>query len=125
MTRSECGKGVIVEFADAVSVADIFSRVKEVAFIYTVEILPPTPKSSVAVFKPGICHSLSLKTLFAAEDTDMLLLNDLMPKSTEFVGLDPTKEYSIVISTIANGRTIARRRGNIKPKTEYPIHSPV
>ena len=117
MTRSECGKGVIVEFADAVSVADIFSRVKEVAFIYTVEILPPTPKSSVTVFKPGICHGHSIKTN-AAGDTEMQLLDDLKQKSTEFLGLDPTKEYSIVISTVGNGRTIARRRETIKPKTE-------
>jgi len=117
VARSESGEAVNVNFTDAVSVADIFSRVKEVAFIYTVEILPPTPKSSVAVFKPGMGHGHGIKTN-AAGDTEMQPLDDVKPMSTEFLGLDPTKEYSIIISTVANGRTIARRREIIKPKTE-------
>ena len=117
VTRSESGEAATVNFEDALSVADFFSDVKEVAFIYTVEILPPTPKSSVTVFKPGIGHGHSIKTNEAG-DTEMQLLDDLKLKSTEFIGLDPTKEYSIVISTVGNGRTIARRREIIKPKME-------
>ena len=87
------------------------------AFIYTVEILPATPKSSVAVFKPGAGDNHGHGVTNAAGDTEMQLLNG-KAKSTEFVGLDPDKEYSIVISTVANGRTIARKREIIKPKKD-------
>ena len=102
VNRSESGEAVNVDFEDAVSVANIFSQIKEVAFIYTVEILPPTPKSSVTVFTPGTGHGHSIKTN-GSGDTEMQLLDDLKKKSTEFLGLDPTKEYSIIISTVAKG----------------------
>ena len=118
VNRSDSGETVKVEFADAVSVAEIFSQAKEVAFIYTVEILPATPKSSVAIFNPGAGDSHGHGVTNATGDTEMQPLNNGKAKSTEFVGLDPDKEYSIVISTVADGRTIARKREIIKPKKD-------
>ena len=47
----------------------------------------------------------------------MQLLDISKVKSMKFFGLDPVKEYSIIISTVANGRTIARRRETVKTKT--------
>ncbi len=46
----EKGDAAVVEFEDAMTVRDIFSEVHEIAVIYTVEITPPTSRSSVVVF---------------------------------------------------------------------------
>ncbi len=36
-------------------------------------------------------------------------LSDERVKRTEFLGLDPAKDYTIKVCTVANGRSIARR----------------
>ena len=50
----------------------------------------------------------------------MQLLSCHSPKRTEFLELDPKKEYTIRVCTVVNGRAIARKVHVVKPD-EDPV----
>ena len=113
-----------VKFPAAPAMDEIISRIRAVTSVtcmYTVEILPPTPRSSV---KPvtvdntmaqdainGVCEE-------GKDGTEAIKLTTSTPKLMNVVleGLDTSTEYCICVSTVVNGRTLAQRSERIKPK---------
>ena len=98
-------KEVEVEFGDAFAIKNIFSNIKELSCIYTVEIHPATTESCVQALKfTKDPHSKEMG------DFEMEPLNGgkNLQKAT-FCELCPDKEYTIRVSTMVNGRAIARK----------------
>jgi len=126
VTRAEDGEAVEVEFADAGLYKDVISKFEEVELIYIVEILPPVAGKSVMVVEPG--HNIGLVEPRQKEDIEgaqagenemqTMKVNNAtkMTKRVKFDGLKPEEKYTVRVSTVTNGRTIARKGRVVKPK---------
>ena len=115
-----------VKFLAAPAMDEIISRIKTITSVtcmYTVEILPPTPRSSV---KP-----VTVDNIMAQDDindmreegkggTEAIKLTTSTSKLLNVVleGLDTSTEYCICVSTVVNGRSLAQRSERIKPKVQ-------
>ncbi len=115
------GDLVRVEFMDAPFVMEILPNMRRVVCIYTVEIIPPTKKSSVVAFKAGKAKGKCGRNVNvdAKGDTEMEPINaeaENSTKKTEFTGLDPEREYIIRVSTVMNGRSIASSAQSVEPE---------
>ena len=127
---------VEVEFEDAEAIKDIFSTIKKITYLYTVEIQPPTDISSVTAIEVNSSKKAVRKTpagdatdacevTFAGTEMETME-NGLCLKrrmKVPLYHLEPKKEYKIRVCTIVNGRTIARRVERIKPKEEVMENS--
>ena len=122
---------VDVEFGDAKAIKELFSQIKKVACIYTVEIQPPTTRSSIKAVKVGQSYADVVKGQNTSNDVGVEMqplttIQNVTPehhaKSSKMrvslYDLEPTKEYSIRVCTIVNGKTISRKTEKIKPKTQ-------
>ena len=121
---------VDVQFTDAAAMKEIFSQGKKMACVYTVEIKPPTPRSSIKAVKMGRSYAAVLKGgdgvggggpgVEMQPLTSIQQASSLTDKNTPMRvtlhDLEPTKEYVIRVCTVVNGKTISRRTEIIKPK---------
>ena len=119
---------VEVEFGDARAMKELFSQIKKVACVYTVEINPPTARSSIKAVKVGQSYADVVKGSFDGSGVEMQPLTTIQQTSSNQTGkdstmkvclydLEPSKEYMIRVCTIVNGKTISRRTERIKPKS--------
>ena len=120
---------VDVEFEDAKAVKELFSQIKKSTWVYTVEINPPTTRSSIKHVKSGQSYAdvVAGKGDVNGAGVEMQPLTTIQSVSPEHTtkesrmkvplyDLEPTKEYVIRVCTIVNGKTISRRTEKIKPK---------
>ena len=120
---------VDVEFEDAKAVKELFSQIRKVAWVYTVEISPPTTRSSIKHVKSGQSYAdvVAGRGDVNGAGVEMQPLTTIQSVSPEHTtkesrmkvplyDLEPTKEYVIRVCTIVNGKTISRRTEKIKPK---------
>ena len=123
-----------VGFEHAPALNGIFSHMKDMSFLYTIELFPPTQKTSVI---PVI---IGRKTKYISDNADVeekgdtdgtgIALKEKTSSSSvvkELENLEPLKdlevfkEYSIRVNTIVNGKTLAYNTewfGPIKSKTD-------
>ena len=132
-----------ITFQHAPAINGVFSHMKDISLMYTVELFPPTPKTSVIPVIIGNhkkCANNDLE-LGEKENTDgtHLALNEktsdwqypaiseATPVKTELENIEPLKdlqipqEYWIRVNTRVNGKTLAYRTewfGPIKPKMD-------
>ena len=111
---------ISVKFSSAPAIKEIVSRLKDVTWMYTVEIQPPTLKSSV---KPAERMDKDHNNGMHEEGKDGTEMTELTQPKSNLMGailedLDTSTEYSISVSTIVNGRTLAQRSERIKPKKQ-------
>ena len=123
---------VDVEFGDAKAVKELFSQIKKATCVYTVEINPPTTRSSIKAVKVGRSYADVLVGRnkgagdVGVELQPLTTIQNASPEHTEkksqmkvtLYDLEPSKEYVIRVCTIVNGKTISRRTEKIKPKTQ-------
>ena len=116
---------VDVEFQEAEAIREIFAHIPNVTYLYTVEIQPPTEKSSVKSVQIGDDGSpdfgLSFNYRFGGGDqTDapqgdqLEMLEKGATLHVPLHDLETCKDYVIRVCTIVNGRTIARYIRRIK-----------
>ena len=97
--------------------------------LYTVEINPPTTRSSIKHVKSGQSYAdvVAGRGDVNGAGIEMQPLTTIQSVSPEHTtkesrmkvplyDLEPTKEYVIRVCTIVNGKTISRRSEKIKPK---------
>ena len=126
---------VDVEFEEARAVKELFSKIKSwrgkqsASWVYTVEIAPPTKRSSIKHVRSGQSYADIVAGRYGGNDAgiEMQPLTTIQNVSPEhkakesrmkvaLFDLEPTKEYVIRVCTIVNGKTISRRTEKIKPK---------
>ena len=119
-----------VEFAGCPAADEIISKLPNVAYMYMVEIEPPTAKSYVVPVMPAIAlngdsaidtlqESNGGKDMEDGRNMDGLKMNTLVTNrmKADLLDLEIAKEYSVRVSTILNGRTLARRTEQITPRS--------
>ena len=122
---------VDVEFGDAKAVKDLFSQIKKASCVYTVEINPPTTRSSIKAVKVGRSYADVVAGRNGGGDVGVEMqplttIQNVSPEHTDnksrmkvtLYDLEPCKEYVIRVCTIVNGKTISRRTEKIKPKKQ-------
>ena len=120
---------VDVEFEEAKAVKELFSRIKNVACVYTVEINPSTARSSIKSVKVNQSYADVVAGRNGGKDAGIEMqplttIQNVTPEHSAkesrmkvpLYDLEPTKEYVIRVCTIVNGKTISRRSEKIKPK---------
>jgi len=124
----------IVEFEDAEAIEDMFSCIKNLSYLYTIEITPPTSSTSVQSIRIGedgehdfflsVHKDMRVDTVDSA-GAETLEISNLKPEEgaenvhrkkmqVPLIGLEVDTDYTVRISTIVNGRTIARKVERIK-----------
>jgi len=132
----------VVEFEDAEAIKDMFSCIKNLSYLYTVEIQPPTSSTSVQSirinedgepdFFLSVQHDVRLHEVDATDSAEVVEISDLNreePKKPKkmgvpLIGLEAERAYTVRISTIVNGRTIARKVEHIKPLKPKSLNKP-
>ena len=116
---------VRVEFRDSRTMREIFGSIKQLVCLYTVEINPPTHDSRVIAVKAGEGRRRrhnNYPLRVEAADLELQAMNgssnmdDYLVKVAEFTALKPEVEYKIRVSTIINGRAIAKKIEILKPE---------
>ena len=114
-----------VTFSGAPAMTEIVSRMKDTTWMYTVEILPPTSKSSVKPVCMIDCQEdcmtdNDINHVYEEDNTERemtkLTISPSKRMHVTLEGLDIFTEYSICVSTIVNGRRVAQRSKRIEPK---------
>ena len=119
---------VDVEFGDAKAFKELFSQIKKAAFVYTVEINPPTARSSIKAIKPYVEALTGVKDAadVGVEMQPLTTIQNVTPEhrpktsrmKVSLYDLDPRLEYSIRVCTIVNGKTISRKTEKLKSKEQ-------
>jgi len=100
---------------------DVFSSTEEVELIYLIEILPPVKANSVQIEEPGNKGANVTKVDARDGDTEMQSLKSNGGKfSKTFEGMKREEKYTVRVSTVINGRTIARKGQVLKPQVLKP-----
>ena len=117
---------VDVEFGDAKAFKELFSQIKKAAFVYTVEINPPTARSSIKAIKPFVEVPTGVENGadVGVEMQPLTTIQNVTPEhrptasrmKVSLYDLDPRLEYSIRVCTIVNGKTISRKTEKLKSK---------
>ena len=122
---------VDVEFGDAKAVKELFSQIKKASCVYTVEINPPTTRSSIKAVKVGRSYAdvvagrngggdagVEMQPLTTIQNVSPEHKDNKTRMKVTLYDLEPCKEYVIRVCTIVNGKTISRRTEKIKPKKQ-------
>jgi len=113
----------VVKFDDAPALKDIFGKIRDVQCIYSVVINPPISKGSVHALKsdhPSIFtprKSRNENPIEKAGDVEMVEIESQRNK-TKFKGIDPQIEYTFIVSTLINGKSISKKVQTLKPTEE-------
>uniref|UniRef100_A0A0K2U8T8 Uncharacterized protein n=1 Tax=Lepeophtheirus salmonis TaxID=72036 RepID=A0A0K2U8T8_LEPSM len=100
------GSRATVEVHEAEAIRDLFSKMKDLSCIYTVQIHPPTINSSVQALK--FSSNKSFKEY--ATDIEMQPLDHSREvRTATFTDLNEGQEYIFRVSTLVNGHPIAKK----------------
>ena len=114
------GEGdLIVELSESDLARNVFGRMKALSKIYTVQLTPKTDSSKLEVvyFEPpeDRDRKISQKFMNFFRKNNKQVPESFPSKTVSFVGADPNNGYSVRVSLIINGQTIAVAQHSIKP----------
>ena len=101
-----------VRFNHAPANKTLFKRFAKMSFYYTIEIAPQTENTSIIALK----NVNNLKNFERQNSMKLMKEDDVAENVLE--DLDPTKEYTVTVKTIANGVPLAFRTETFGPITK-------
>ena len=105
-----------IKFEHAPANETLFTHMRDMFFIYTIELSPPTTKTSII----PVSNDSNTKDSHVVE----LEVNSRRSTSGKWKtagerhileDLDPTKEYTVQVNTVVNGITLAKRKESFGP----------